>query len=124
MDPATGRRWLTCKRFLDEVYVHTMPIPSATWRAWAGTHQSCGPLPRRWAALGLVRSATECAMAAALADPDWGSLAILDATTRMLHAIVGAGGLRRGRQATGVFEPFCERTRHEGPAAIQTVPDT
>ena len=33
--------------------------------------------------------------AAALTDPDWGALAILDATTRMLHAIVRAGGLLR-----------------------------
>src|SRR5215831_16337604 len=123
MDPATGRRWPTCKRFLDEVYVHTMPIPTAAWRAWAETHEFCGALRRRWAALGLARPATERALAAALADPDWGPLAILDATTRMLHAIVRAGGLRRGRQATGVFEALCEHARHEGPAAAQTVPD-
>ena len=123
MDPATGRRWPTCKRFLDEVYVHTMPIPTVAWRAWAETHEFCGALRRHWAALGLARSATEHALATAMTDPDWSPLAILDATTRMLHAIVRAGGLRRGRQATGVFEAFYERTRHEGPAAAQTVPD-
>ena len=47
----------------------------------------------------------------ALADPDWYPLAILDATTRMVDAMVRAGGLRRGRQATGVFEAFYERAR-------------
>jgi ATP-binding cassette subfamily B protein len=124
MDPATGRRWPTCKRFLDEVYVHTMPIPTAAWRAWAEMHEFCGALRRRWAILGLARPAAERALADALADPDWGALAILDATTRMLHAIVCAGGLRHGRQANGVFEAFCERARHEGPAAAQTVPDS
>jgi ATP-binding cassette subfamily B protein len=62
-------------------------------------------------------------MTAALADPDWGPLAILDATTRMLHAIVRAGGLRRGRQAAGVFEAFCERAQQDGPAATQTIPE-
>jgi ABC-type bacteriocin/lantibiotic exporter with double-glycine peptidase domain len=62
MDPATGRRWPTCKRFLDEVYVHTMPIPTAAWRAWAETHEFCGALRRRWAVLGLARPATERAL--------------------------------------------------------------
>src|SRR5207249_3068183 len=98
-------------------------IPTAAWRTWAETHEFCGALRRRWASLGLARPATERALAAALADPDWGGLAILDATTRMVYAIVRAGGLRRGRQATGVFEAFYERARHEGPAAAQTVPD-
>ena len=123
MDPATGRRWPTCRRFLDEVYVHTMPISSATWRAWAGTHEFLGALRRRWATLGLSRSAAERASAAALADPDWGLLATLDATTRMVHAMVRAGGLRRGRQATGVFEAFYERARQEGLATTQTIPE-
>jgi ATP-binding cassette subfamily B protein len=123
MDPATGRRWPTCRRFLDEVYVHTMPIPSATWRAWAETHEFLGALHRRWTTLGLSRSAAERASAAALADPDWGLLATLDATTRMVHAMVRAGGLRRGRQATGVFEAFWERVRHERPTATQTIPE-
>jgi ATP-binding cassette subfamily B protein len=123
MDPATGRRWPTCRHFLDEVYVHTMPIPAATWRAWAETHEFLGALRRRWTNLGLSRAAAECAITAALADPDWGRLAILDATTRMVHAMVRAGGLHRGRQATGVFEAFCERVWQEGAATTQTLPE-
>ena len=26
MDPATGRRWATASKFLEELYVHTMPV--------------------------------------------------------------------------------------------------
>ena len=33
MDPGTGRRWPTCRRFLDELYVHTQTLPAAAWRA-------------------------------------------------------------------------------------------
>ena len=32
MDPATGRRWLTWKRFQNEIYLHTFPVPTQAWR--------------------------------------------------------------------------------------------
>jgi ABC-type bacteriocin/lantibiotic exporter with double-glycine peptidase domain len=48
MDPATGRRWPSCTRFLDELYVHTLAIPAAAWRAWAETEECCGTPRRRW----------------------------------------------------------------------------
>src|SRR5262247_1245250 len=82
MDPATGRRWPTCRSFLNDIYVHTMPIPAATWRAWAETHECLGTLRRRLAHLGIGRRVAARATEAALADPDCGLLAILDATTR------------------------------------------
>ena len=53
MDPGTGRRWPTCRRFLDELYVHTQAVPAAAWRAWAETDEFLGALRRRWAALGI-----------------------------------------------------------------------
>src|SRR5919108_1206729 len=49
MDPATGRRWPTCQRFLRELYVHTMPFPQAIWREWAGSEACLGALRRRMA---------------------------------------------------------------------------
>jgi len=47
MDPATGRRWPTCRQFLDALYVHSMPIPAAAWRAWAGSDECLDVLHRR-----------------------------------------------------------------------------
>src|SRR5262245_62864855 len=44
MDAATGRRWPACQRFLDELYVHTLSIPAASWRDWAGTPAFLAPL--------------------------------------------------------------------------------
>ncbi|MEZ4860196.1 MAG: cysteine peptidase family C39 domain-containing protein [Caldilineaceae bacterium] len=37
MDPATGRRWLTQARLLQEVYRHTLPIATADWYTWAAS---------------------------------------------------------------------------------------
>ena len=34
MDPATGGRGVTRRRFLEEVYLHTLTISAAVWRDW------------------------------------------------------------------------------------------
>jgi len=93
MDPAVGRRWLTQKRFLSDVYRHTLPFAAAAWRAWAGSAGFRAPLHHRLAQLGLDESVITQSIDEACADPSWRSLAALDAATRMVEAIVRAGGL-------------------------------
>ncbi|HMF56088.1 MAG TPA: cysteine peptidase family C39 domain-containing protein, partial [Pyrinomonadaceae bacterium] len=39
MDPATGRRWVTRKQFLKELYIHTLEVYAADWREWAGSDE-------------------------------------------------------------------------------------
>src|SRR5919109_5609474 len=109
MDPATGRRWPSCQRFLHELYVHTMPFPAAAWREWAGSEDCLGALRRRLAQVGLSGSTIAQLVETALTDPDWRPLAALDASTRMVDAVVRASGLRRGRQAARVLERCFER---------------
>lgn len=122
MDPATGRRWPACRAFLRELYVHSQPLPVATWRAWAGTDEFLGALQRRWALLGLASPAVERHLARALDDPDWHPLALLDATTRMLEAMVHAGGCRRGHTARRLFVACYERALASGVNASSSVP--
>jgi ABC-type bacteriocin/lantibiotic exporter with double-glycine peptidase domain len=122
MDPATGRRWPSGQRFLDELYRHTHELPATVWRAWAETEEFLGALRQRWATLGIGGPEVEQALVAAVADPHWFPLATLDATTRMLAAIVRAGGLRRGWQATRLFITFAGRTAQEEPGEMQTIP--
>ena len=122
MDPATGRRWPTRKRFIDELYIHTLPISAATWRAWASMETFLASLRRRWALLGLGGPAEQRTLTAALDDPDWYPLAALDATTRMVDAMVRAGGLGRGRPASRLLAMCYERARHQGLEAVQEIP--
>ena len=122
MDPGTGRRWPTCRRFLDELYVHTQALPAADWRAWAETDEFLGGLRRRWATLAINGAEGEQLLSKALADLTWVPLAALDATTRMLTAIVHAGGLRRGQQATRALATFVARVAQEDPTRPSTVP--
>jgi ATP-binding cassette subfamily B protein len=106
MDPATGRRWPTWQRFMDEVYIHTFPVAAQDWRAWAGSEGLLSPLRRRLHNLKLPPEGIERLLGDSLADPSWRSLGTLDAATRMTDAIVRAGGLVAGVQAGKVLERF------------------
>jgi Peptidase C39 family len=57
LDPAVGRRWMSCCRLLDQVYVHTQPIPVDAWREWTGSDEFLRPMARRLRSLGLGRDA-------------------------------------------------------------------
>lgn len=104
MDPAVGRCWIPCLKFLEELYVHRMPVPADTWREWAGSSEFLSPLRRRLADLGVRGTIADQLVSGALADTGWLSLAAVDATTRMVEALVRSGGLRRGRETCRVIE--------------------
>ncbi|MFM8321283.1 MAG: ATP-binding cassette domain-containing protein [Chloroflexota bacterium] len=106
MDPATGRRWPTLKRFQDELYIHTFPVPVEAWREWAGSDGLLAPLRRRMRALKLGEAQIERLAAGALADPGWRGLATLDAAVRMVSALAQARGVIPGEQAGRVLEKF------------------
>jgi ATP-binding cassette subfamily B protein len=123
MDPATGRRWMTCDAFLKELYVHTATIPAADWRAWVEGDSFQGALRRRLRELGLRKIAIAGLIERALAGTGWRAMAALDAATRMTAEIVGAGGLAKGRQAQSVLEAFIERASKGAAADTQIIPE-
>jgi ATP-binding cassette subfamily B protein len=122
MDPATGRRWPTCRQFLDALYVHTIPIPAAAWRAWAGSDECLDVLHRRLRQLGLSRRTSTRLLAAALEDQEWRSLATLDAALRMVTTLVRAGGLGPGQQARRVLEIYLADTLPDPADNLQRLP--
>jgi ABC-type bacteriocin/lantibiotic exporter with double-glycine peptidase domain len=99
MDSTTGRRWPTVRRFLDDVYIHRMAVSAAGWREWAGSEELVGPVKARLGRIGLAPGEAAEAVARALSDPGWQSIAALDASARMVLSVVEAGGLSRGPAA-------------------------
>src|SRR5205807_1159229 len=77
MDPATGRRWPSCEQFLSTVYLHTLPVPAATWRKWAGSDQFTSPLSRKLKALGLKEPGISRMLQSSLQADTWRPLAAL-----------------------------------------------
>lgn len=114
MDPATGRRWVAEGELLRDLYVHTSAVPAEAWREWAGSDAFLDGLRSRLRALGVARGAVARHVEAALADPGWRSLGILDAATRMTADVCRAGGLRRGREAAKAVASFAARAAGAG----------
>jgi ATP-binding cassette subfamily B protein len=122
MDPATGRRWATASKFLEEVYVHTMPVAAEGWREWASSAAFTGALAKRLARLGVGARQTKRLIEAAVKSEGWRPLAALDAATRMAESVVRSGGISRGRQAAGVVERFAARAAGEGVEDWTAIP--
>jgi len=123
MDPASGRRFVRCDRFRGETYVHEVAVDADSWRSWAGTAGFLDPLGRRLHELGASARDVDRLRAAALADPTWRSIAILDAAVRMTASMTKSGGVARGRAATRLVEALGERTRTTPGGLFRSIPD-
>jgi ATP-binding cassette subfamily B protein len=128
MDPARGRRWVRGETFLRDVYTHTMSVPAASFREWAGSEAFLGPLARRMRALeGGDRAgrdararAAQAMIDRAVADHGWRPLAALDGATRMASALVAAGAVAPGAEAWRLVEAAAAEPSAELLAAHAT----
>lgn len=102
MDPALGRRWISARRFEDDIFRHEMSVAAPQWRAWAGSAECLGPMRARLAALGVGESAADGLIAEALRDPEWYGIGAFDASVRLVQALMAAGGIARGDEAERV----------------------
>ncbi len=101
MDPAAGRRWVSAKRFSADLYTHNQSVDAEDWREYAGSDDFLAPLLRRLQALGINDAA---AIGKAANDPDWKSLAALDAGVRMLASLVDSGAIDPGAESSRLLE--------------------
>src|SRR5262249_30702586 len=108
MDPATGRRWPTCRRFLNELYIHRTRVPAESWREWAGSEEFLGAMRRRLGGARVSESAAGRVLDRGLEDPSWRGMAAVDAAARMVDSLVRSGGLGRGREAERVLDRFLD----------------
>jgi ABC-type bacteriocin/lantibiotic exporter with double-glycine peptidase domain len=86
MDPGVGRRWVPARRFLADVYHHSLSIPADVFDAWARSDALRLPLLRRLTALGLSHVDAEAAYERAAAERGGTALANLDAAARQAAA--------------------------------------
>jgi ABC-type bacteriocin/lantibiotic exporter with double-glycine peptidase domain len=110
MDPATGRRWTSAARFLDDCYILTTDVSAAVWREWAASPGAVAVMRRRLTDLGVAKPAADALLDRASADSGWRTLGGLDAAARMTASLVSAGGVRRGREAEDVLNRLFEGT--------------
>ena len=114
MDPACGRRWMTMSALARQLHIHTMAIPADTWRQWASGRSNVGALRARAELLGIRGRQVARFLRDALADPTWRTLAILDATIRMVANLVESDSIARGREAHRLLDTLLRRALQDG----------
>ncbi|MBL8699245.1 MAG: ATP-binding cassette domain-containing protein [Alphaproteobacteria bacterium] len=122
MDPAVGRRWVTCRRFDEEIFRHEASVPAAEWRSWAGTDAFLAPLRARLARIGARGGDADALVAKAMADPGWFTLGALDASLRLIDGVVRAGGIAAGAPATRLLGALFEQTRTNTRDIFKVIP--
>ncbi len=112
MDPATGRRWLQKKTFLEQVFLHTQLVSADDWRDWAGSEEFSQCLRLRLTALQvdakLLQTASE--------DAQWTSLGRLDAALRLATSLHESGAIRKGAEAGNLLAELVENPSLIPPA--------
>jgi ABC-type bacteriocin/lantibiotic exporter with double-glycine peptidase domain len=112
MDPALGRRWLSLETVLPQLHSHQIQVSGDDWRIFAGSADFLRPLRRRLRRL-TNEAQVETALQTALADQGFCTLAALDASARMVQALVDASALPRHRAGIALAALF--RQAQEGP---------
>lgn len=108
MDPAIGRRWVTCARFAEEIFRHEFPVPAQDWLEWAASDEFLKPLRQRLTMLGAAKKDLSALIEQALKEPGWFGLAKLDAGVRLVNSMVSAGGIKPGKQAVKLVQALLE----------------
>lgn len=122
MDPATGRRWVGLRQFLDSVYIHIMPVPAEGWRDWAGSEEFQASLRAQLRDAGLTADEIEVLLSEATADPGWRPLAALDACGRMTRSLIDSRCLARGPKAGQLLRSLFSRCRERPEDEESVVP--
>ena len=73
------------RAFADELFVHTMAVPAAAWRAWTASEMFLDALRARAADAGIGRRVIDAVVSEAADAAGWQPLAALDATLRMVE---------------------------------------
>jgi ATP-binding cassette subfamily B protein len=93
MDPGAGRKWVSARRFQQELYRHTQSIPVCAWLDWTQSSSFQRTLRARVARLGFDGHAI---LENVASQRGWRPIAALDAAIRMTEALAASGALKRG----------------------------
>ncbi len=123
MDPATGRRWLPLAELLETTFRHTLRVPAAAWRDWAGSEEGLTLFAARCDRLGLTRTESRALLDQAASEPGWHPFAALDAALRLAGSLQRARALR-GREIGGLLAALLGAARAGEAEEREVLPAT
>lgn len=102
MDPSVGRRWISLRRFEEEIFKHEQSVDARDWRGWCDSDEFRLPLRSKLDEIGVSADQAEALIDEAAQDSGWFAFGALDASVRLCGALVVAGGLTKGSEAADV----------------------
>jgi predicted double-glycine peptidase len=123
MDPGCGRRWLTSRAFLSDVYRHRLRVSAHDWREYAASDEARSMLARRCEGLGVDKANRERLTAEAFVDSDWQRPARFDAALRLTASMVRSRVLKRGAQADSFLAGLCRKQNEIASGEPDPIPD-
>lgn len=122
MDPAVGRRWVSLRRFEEDIFTHEQSVAASDWRSWCDSEDFLGPMHLRLAGLGFERGEAERLIAEAATYPGWFAFGALDASARLCASLASAEGLARGQEAVRVATALFRDTINSGHDIFAIIP--
>ena len=122
MDPALGRRWISCQRFEAEIFAHQQSVLASDWREWCEGDEFHAPTTARLMGLGFDAQMAQDLLAEAAFEPGWFGFGALDASARLCAALVEAGGMARGSEAAAVAAALFRDTVASGHDIYAIIP--
>ena len=118
MDPAKGRRWMSKREFLQQLFVHEMEVEAEDWAEWARSPEFLHALGFGMSEVGFSKDTARARIDEALDDSAWMGIATLDAAVRMTRALIDAKALRLGSHAVQFAETLFRRALTEEGTVI------
>lgn len=123
MDPAAGRRWMTQKTFTDWLHVHSVPIKLPDLLHWIRSDGFQSPVRQRLENLMIDPLTIDNFIRDAMQDSGWLRPAALDATIRMVDAVVRSKGIKRGGEAADILKLFYRKVCSSPQKRTEIVPE-
>ncbi|MEM7182872.1 MAG: ATP-binding cassette domain-containing protein [Spirochaetota bacterium] len=124
MDPATGRRWIHQDRFLEDLYTHTASIPIETWEEYVISQSFQASLLERLALLEIDQAVSEEYIKKANTKKIWLGFASLDASIRMVSALIKAKGVLLGEEAQEILSQIFNLVLEKDRISYEIIPST
>ncbi|MBK9588774.1 MAG: hypothetical protein IPO50_09495 [Sphingomonadales bacterium] len=121
MDPAVGRRWISRKRFEQEIF-STNRASMREWRSWCNSADYLRLLHQRLDELGISEDLANDLATEAASDKGWFAFGALDASIRLCTSLNSAGGLRRGQETARVLSALFRDTVSSGHDIFSVIP--
>lgn len=123
MDPAIGRRWISCQQFEAQIFAHQQAVLASDWHEWCESAEFQAPTTARLLALGLSAEGAAGLLVEAAAEGGWFGFGALDASARLCAALAEARGLARGDEAAAVTTALFRDTLASGHDIFAIIPE-